>query len=62
MCSIHQGKSTECLSMPRRNSVVGVDNICSTRALRACPGLAPVANSLRISPLKTISFSLDNHT
>lgn len=46
----------------RGETVVGVDNICSTRALRACPGLAPVANSLENLPLKTISFSLDNHT
>ena len=45
MCSIHQENSTECISRPWRNTVVGVDIICSTRALRTCPGLGPVVNS-----------------
>lgn len=47
MCSIHQENSTECISRLWRNTVVGVDNICSTRALRTCSGLGPVVNSLK---------------
>lgn len=46
MCSIHQENSTKCISRLWRNNVVGVDKICSTRALRTRPGLEPVVNSL----------------